>query len=142
MIPMNRILDREDFSCSFCGKLQNEVQKLIAGPSACICNECMVLAGNILLEENMISIGGVDKLKEKNKELQDKLSICITDNNIVAYKEMQENEELKVRNQELQGKLKEVKKYLIRISDLEMDGVVSRARKLLDKINGGSDESK
>lgn len=61
------------FSCSFCGKSQNEVQRLISGPSACICNECVVLAGNILLEENMISIGGVDKLKKENQELQGKL---------------------------------------------------------------------
>ena len=27
--------------CSFCGKNQNEVRKLIAGPSVYICNECM-----------------------------------------------------------------------------------------------------
>ena len=29
--------------CSFCGKNQNEVRKLIAGPSVYICNECIDL---------------------------------------------------------------------------------------------------
>ena len=29
--------------CSFCGKNQNEVRKLIAGPSVYICNECVEL---------------------------------------------------------------------------------------------------
>ena len=30
--------------CSFCGKSQNEVRKLIAGPSVFICDECVDLA--------------------------------------------------------------------------------------------------
>ncbi|GIT37254.1 MAG: hypothetical protein Ct9H300mP6_11220 [Gammaproteobacteria bacterium] len=34
--------------CSFCGKGQNEVQKLIAGPSVYICEECVDLCNNII----------------------------------------------------------------------------------------------
>ncbi len=37
--------------CSFCGKGQGEVLKLIAGSSACICNECVELCNEILEEE-------------------------------------------------------------------------------------------
>jgi ATP-dependent Clp protease ATP-binding subunit ClpX len=37
--------------CSFCNKSQNEVRKLIAGPSAYICDECIGLCNDILAEE-------------------------------------------------------------------------------------------
>jgi ATP-dependent Clp protease ATP-binding subunit ClpX len=37
--------------CSFCGKSQDEVPKLIAGPSIFICNECVQLCSDILQEE-------------------------------------------------------------------------------------------
>jgi ATP-dependent Clp protease ATP-binding subunit ClpX len=43
--------DEKDLSCSFCGKSQNEVKKLIAGPTALICNECIGLGMDILREE-------------------------------------------------------------------------------------------
>ncbi len=37
--------------CSFCGKSQGEVKKLIAGPGAYICNECVTLCNDIIAEE-------------------------------------------------------------------------------------------
>lgn len=37
--------------CSFCGKSQHEVRKLIAGPSVFICDECVELCNDIILEE-------------------------------------------------------------------------------------------
>ena len=37
--------------CSFCGKSQHEVRKLIAGPSVFICDECVDLCNEILEEE-------------------------------------------------------------------------------------------
>ncbi|MBF0107632.1 MAG: ATP-dependent Clp protease ATP-binding subunit ClpX [Magnetococcales bacterium] len=37
--------------CSFCGKTQHEVRKLIAGPSVFICNECVDLCQDIITEE-------------------------------------------------------------------------------------------
>jgi ATP-dependent Clp protease ATP-binding subunit ClpX len=40
--------------CSFCGKTQNEVRKLVAGPSAYICDECIELCRGIIQEETEI----------------------------------------------------------------------------------------
>ena len=42
--------------CSFCGKDQREVDKLIAGPSIYICNECIELCNDLLLEEETATI--------------------------------------------------------------------------------------
>jgi len=39
-------------SCSFCGKHESEVLKLIAGPSVHICDECVVLCDDILTKQN------------------------------------------------------------------------------------------
>ena len=38
--------------CSFCGKSQHEVRKLIAGPTVFICDECVELCMDIIKEEN------------------------------------------------------------------------------------------
>ena len=38
--------------CSFCGKSQHEVKKLIAGPTVFICDECVELCNDIIQEEN------------------------------------------------------------------------------------------
>ena len=50
--------------CSFCGKSQHEVRKLIAGPSVFICDECVDLCNDIIREEvqESTSEGGEDKL--------------------------------------------------------------------------------
>jgi ATP-dependent Clp protease ATP-binding subunit ClpX len=37
--------------CSFCGKGQKEVKKLIAGPNVYICDECIQLCNDIIAEE-------------------------------------------------------------------------------------------
>ncbi|MGB0938863.1 MAG: ClpX C4-type zinc finger protein, partial [Colwellia sp.] len=37
--------------CSFCGKSQHEVKKLIAGPSVYVCDECVDLCNDIIREE-------------------------------------------------------------------------------------------
>jgi ATP-dependent Clp protease ATP-binding subunit ClpX len=42
----------KDLSCSFCGKGQDEVQRLIAGPEVYICNECIALCDDILKNDN------------------------------------------------------------------------------------------
>lgn len=39
------------FHCSFCGKSQHEVRKLIAGPSVYVCDECVLLCNDIINEE-------------------------------------------------------------------------------------------
>jgi ATP-dependent Clp protease ATP-binding subunit ClpX len=49
--------------CSFCGKSQHEVKKLIAGPSVYVCNECIELCNDILKEEEL------EHLDDNKKEL-------------------------------------------------------------------------
>src|SRR6056297_562917 len=44
--------------CSFCGKSQHEVRKLIAGPSVFICDECVDLCNDIIREEVQESSSG------------------------------------------------------------------------------------
>ncbi|MHB8961740.1 MAG: ATP-dependent Clp protease ATP-binding subunit ClpX [Saccharofermentanales bacterium] len=44
---------RDVFACSFCGKTEKEVVRLIAGPDVFICNECVDLCTQILEEEEM-----------------------------------------------------------------------------------------
>ncbi|MDC1144346.1 ATP-dependent Clp protease ATP-binding subunit ClpX [Porticoccaceae bacterium] len=41
--------------CSFCGKNQNEVRRLIAGPSVYICDECVDLCNDIISEETQVT---------------------------------------------------------------------------------------
>ena len=41
--------------CSFCGKTQDKVDKLIAGTGVCICNECVQLCNSVLEEEGLSS---------------------------------------------------------------------------------------
>ena len=50
--------------CSFCGKSQNEVRKLIAGPSVFICDECVDLCNDIIREEiqESVSVEAEEKL--------------------------------------------------------------------------------
>lgn len=42
--------------CSFCGKSQHEVRKLIAGPSVYVCDECVELCNDIIREEELTKI--------------------------------------------------------------------------------------
>jgi ATP-dependent Clp protease ATP-binding subunit ClpX len=53
------------FCCSFCNKAQDDVKKLIAGPSVFICNECVVLCNEILVEEDQVDSGQSVEGKEK-----------------------------------------------------------------------------
>src|SRR5690606_9953323 len=43
--------DNQSLCCSFCGKSQKEVKKLIAGPTVYICDECIGLCNDIIAEE-------------------------------------------------------------------------------------------
>ncbi|MFB0957472.1 ATP-dependent Clp protease ATP-binding subunit ClpX [Proteiniclasticum sp. QWL-01] len=43
--------DNSNFRCSFCGKPQNQVKRLVAGPGVYICNECIDLCSEIIDEE-------------------------------------------------------------------------------------------
>ena len=61
--------------CSFCGKSQHELRKLIAGPTVYICNECVELCMDIIGEENKSSLvesrDGIPTPKEIRKVLDD-----------------------------------------------------------------------
>tara|TARA_R110002110_G_scaffold34772_1_gene117984 strand:+ start:1382 stop:2647 length:1266 start_codon:yes stop_codon:yes gene_type:complete len=61
--------------CSFCGKSQHEVRKLIAGPTVFICDECVELCMDIIREENKSSLvksrDGVPTPQEISKVLDD-----------------------------------------------------------------------
>jgi ATP-dependent Clp protease ATP-binding subunit ClpX len=61
--------------CSFCGKSQHEVRKLIAGPTVFICDECVELCMDIIKEESKSSLvkhqDGVPSPKEICKVLDD-----------------------------------------------------------------------
>jgi ATP-dependent Clp protease ATP-binding subunit ClpX len=61
--------------CSFCGKSQQEVRKLIAGPTVFICDECVELCKDIIQEENKSSLSksrdGIPNPKEICKVLDD-----------------------------------------------------------------------
>lgn len=47
----------DQLKCSFCGKAQNDVKKLIAGPNVYICDECVDLCREIITEDTMDDIG-------------------------------------------------------------------------------------
>ena len=51
--------------CTFCGKSQHEVKKLIAGPSVFICDECIDLCNEIIRDE----LPGLDAAKENGSDL-------------------------------------------------------------------------
>ena len=55
-------------NCSFCGKEQSKVKKLIAGPNIYICNECVDLCNDILVEEEKAET----KVAETPKKLEEK----------------------------------------------------------------------
>jgi len=58
--------------CSFCGKSQHEVRKLIAGPSVFICDECIELCNDIIREESAADKGG----KPAKSDLPTPREIC------------------------------------------------------------------
>ncbi len=58
--------------CSFCGKSQHEVRKLIAGPSVFICDECIELCNDIIREESTPDKGG----KPAKSDLPTPREIC------------------------------------------------------------------
>ncbi len=57
---MSKKEDKDSLFCSFCGKSQKEVKKLIAGPTVFVCDECVELCMDIIKEDN----------KNNNKKLK------------------------------------------------------------------------
>jgi len=53
-----------NLACSFCGKSQREVRKLVAGPDVYVCDECITLCWDILGEEQAVEAGVVRALDQ------------------------------------------------------------------------------
>lgn len=45
--------NEQNVRCSFCGKAENEVERIVAGPGVYICNECVALCQEIIDQENL-----------------------------------------------------------------------------------------
>ncbi len=60
----------EFLRCSFCGKSQNEVKKLIAGPSVYICNECIDICNEIINDDEQAETANVRSALPKPLELK------------------------------------------------------------------------
>ena len=43
--------ENQEYECSFCGKLESDVSRLVAGPDVFICNECVELCNAILIDD-------------------------------------------------------------------------------------------
>lgn len=50
-VDMAKNDDRKQLKCSFCGKTQDQVKRLIAGPGVYICDECIELCSEIISDE-------------------------------------------------------------------------------------------
>lgn len=88
--------------CSFCGKSQHEVKKLIAGPTVFICNECVELCMDIIKEETKPSASSDGKSIPKPEEIKQVLDEYVIGQNSAKrvlsvavhnhYKRLEQNE--------------------------------------------------
>ena len=79
--------------CSFCGKNQNEVRKLIAGPSVYICNECIDLCNDIIKEE----ISESSEVEEENFPVPIEIKATL-DEYVIGQEEAKKNLSVAVYN--------------------------------------------
>ena len=85
--------------CSFCGKSQHEVRKLIAGPTVFICDECVELCMDIIKEESK------DTLVKHQDGLPSPKEICtVLDDYVIGQKLAKEVLSLKKRLNEIYSK--------------------------------------
>lgn len=61
---------QRELRCSFCGKMQNQVQRLIAGPGVCICNECVELCQTVLEEDVPVHRSRPHSRPEQQQQIQ------------------------------------------------------------------------
>ena len=72
-------LKADELKCNFCGKVQDEVKRLISGPHVYICDECISLCSEILLEETTeektLIMKDIPKPMEIKEKFSDKISL-------------------------------------------------------------------
>ena len=74
---MTKFDDSKQLKCSFCGKPQDQVRRLVAGPGVYICDECIALCEDIIREEFAADEQAVEhegRELPKPKEIADTLS--------------------------------------------------------------------
>jgi len=72
--------EEQGYQCSFCGRAQEEVKKLIAGPSVYICDECVGLCNEIIADELTTEVrDGVLKKLPTPKEIKTSLDEYVVD---------------------------------------------------------------
>ena len=67
---MSKKDDKDSLFCSFCGKSQKEVKKLIAGPTVFVCDECVELCMDIIKEDSKNSKNKIKKDTPKPSEIK------------------------------------------------------------------------
>ncbi len=67
MANNNGSMNRQGPRCSFCGKSQSMVERLVAGPNVYICNECIDLCNDIIKDESFAASGSEMKQPEMKK---------------------------------------------------------------------------
>lgn len=86
--------DKGQLKCSFCGKLQEQVRKLVAGPGVYICDECIELCNEIIAEElHEQSKSVIDRVLPKPKEIKE-----ILDQYVVGQEEAKKSLSVAVYN--------------------------------------------
>ena len=102
----------EPLKCSFCGKSQKQVIKLIAGPGVYICDECIELCTEIIEEEKIDTIDNIDEVnlplpKEINHSLNEfvigqneakkTLAVAVYNHYKRIYKDDNSNDDLEIQ---------------------------------------------
>ena len=67
---MTKKNDKDSLFCSFCGKNQKEVKKLIAGPTVFVCDECVELCMDIIKEDTKNNKTKIKKDTPKPSEIK------------------------------------------------------------------------
>ena len=75
----DKSVDDKLLYCSFCGKSQHDVKKLIAGPSVFVCDECVELCNDIIREELLDQEPNEDKKLPKPNEINASLDEYVID---------------------------------------------------------------
>ena len=75
----SKIDDKKQLKCSFCGKPQDQVKKLIAGPDVYICDECVDLCVDLVnedLENSPVMTSGKLPKPKKDRPRRDRKMAC------------------------------------------------------------------